>query len=429
MGEAAPEVTVIEGFREIGQFGKGAVVLEFESPELRARHYELRERGVTSDFPDYRSHVTITYHPPEGMDLDLVGPYRGPLIFGPELFEEIKGEGFNPATDLTEEALKWDRLFKAEGSLADKLNAAVLSGGSAPIDLAANLTTSRLISLGFLAEAIHRKEDTYTVNEVLDGRTCSVCRYMHGRTFKTQQQYDCVVQQLSTSDPNALRSLAPWPDQSAAGLQTLYSMSAGDMQGAGYGSPPYHPGCRGFLALVGSVEEDIPLGGGELAIDTGGLSLPSFSSLETAQAAAASEAAVPLSETSAGWTTSEVDRLKWERFDVTEPHAFAAVDAAFEAGDYDQAQQLIDDWKYCHGLVEKEDPEGFEGPNAGKKKRKPQTPAGRETDYDDIKPDSCTITYDCGMIEDTGQTGWKELSAFGNPLWVMNSIFLPDCRG
>jgi hypothetical protein len=40
------------------------------------------------DFDEYQPHVTITY---EGSDLDLskVEPYRGELVFGPEIFAEV----------------------------------------------------------------------------------------------------------------------------------------------------------------------------------------------------------------------------------------------------------------------------------------------------------------------------------------------------
>ena len=66
--------------------------------------------------------------------------------------------------------------------------------------------------------------------------------------------------------------------------------------------------------------------------------------------------------TAAGaWDDDAVQQLGWDRFEVTDPEVFSDVDAAFEAGDYDQAQALIDDWK-SKNPVEKEDQ--FDGPNA-----------------------------------------------------------------
>ncbi len=78
------------GARLVEQLGdKGAVVLLFNSSELAWRHEAIRrDAGASWDWPEYQPHVTITY---SGGDLDLskVEPYRGKLVFGPEIFEEI----------------------------------------------------------------------------------------------------------------------------------------------------------------------------------------------------------------------------------------------------------------------------------------------------------------------------------------------------
>lgn len=67
---------------------KGAVVLLFNSSALTYRHMSMRENGASWDYPEYQPHVTITY---AGSDVDLakVEPYRGKLIFGPEIFQEL----------------------------------------------------------------------------------------------------------------------------------------------------------------------------------------------------------------------------------------------------------------------------------------------------------------------------------------------------
>ncbi|MEJ6846736.1 ADP-ribosyltransferase [Sinorhizobium fredii] len=145
-------------------------------------------------------------------------------------------------------------------NLADRLNAAVLGTGRAVVDIGANLTTSRLVTLGFLSEAMVHEIDTYQVNEVLDDRICPVCRYMHGKTFDVVHEHGRVLAALGTMDPKELKSSAPWPGQSRDGLKKLYDMSAQELQSAGYGSPPYHPLCRGVLVLAGTVNEVIPLG-------------------------------------------------------------------------------------------------------------------------------------------------------------------------
>lgn len=79
---------------------KGAVVLLFNSSELAWRHEAIkREADATWDFPSYQPHVTITY---AGADIDLskVEPYRGKLVFGPELFSEVNDDW---SSNLTEE--------------------------------------------------------------------------------------------------------------------------------------------------------------------------------------------------------------------------------------------------------------------------------------------------------------------------------------
>lgn len=75
------------GERSIKVFGE-AVVLAYQSPELQGRWALLRAAGASWDFPEYQPHVTFTYEP-GAFDPTLVEPYRGPLIFGPEIFAEI----------------------------------------------------------------------------------------------------------------------------------------------------------------------------------------------------------------------------------------------------------------------------------------------------------------------------------------------------
>jgi hypothetical protein len=68
---------------------KGAVVLLFNSSTLAWRHEHIRHAGASFDFENYQPHVTISYETPDGFDLSKVEPFRGKLIFGPEIFEEV----------------------------------------------------------------------------------------------------------------------------------------------------------------------------------------------------------------------------------------------------------------------------------------------------------------------------------------------------
>ena len=67
---------------------KGAVVLLFNSSELAWRHKSILRAGASWDWPDYQPHITITY---DGKDMDLskVEPYRGEIVLGPEIFQEV----------------------------------------------------------------------------------------------------------------------------------------------------------------------------------------------------------------------------------------------------------------------------------------------------------------------------------------------------
>lgn len=67
---------------------KGAVVLLFTSSDLSRRNKQMRDLGASWDYEDYQPHVTITYDGAD-VDLDEVEPYRGKLVFGPEIFEEL----------------------------------------------------------------------------------------------------------------------------------------------------------------------------------------------------------------------------------------------------------------------------------------------------------------------------------------------------
>lgn len=90
------------GPRVMEQFGT-AQVLVFGSDVLTWRHMRLRDFGASFDFDDYNPHVTITYKG-DPARLHMVEPYKGELLFGPEIWQEID-MGFNNETDVKEESL------------------------------------------------------------------------------------------------------------------------------------------------------------------------------------------------------------------------------------------------------------------------------------------------------------------------------------
>lgn len=144
------------------------------------------------------------------------------------------------------------RTKAADEDLADALNAAVMGTGKGMIDVGANLTTSRLVSYGFLSQAQHMDITEYEVSEVLDERTCPVCQIMHGQRFKVERAMSRLESTLMLTDPNDLRYAAPWPKQDKRSVYDLYNMDADSLQGLGFDAPPYHPMCRGILVPIGS---------------------------------------------------------------------------------------------------------------------------------------------------------------------------------
>lgn len=76
------------GARQVEQFGDARVLL-FASEELKWRHERIKEAGATWDHPEYQPHITISYDP-DAPDIADIEAYQGPIILGPEIFQEVK---------------------------------------------------------------------------------------------------------------------------------------------------------------------------------------------------------------------------------------------------------------------------------------------------------------------------------------------------
>jgi hypothetical protein len=59
-----------------------------------------------------------------------------------------------------------------------------------------------------------------------------------------------VEQSLSTDDPDELKTLAPFADQSKQGIKDLQDASPDDLQALGVDTPPFHPFCRCLLVAM-----------------------------------------------------------------------------------------------------------------------------------------------------------------------------------
>lgn len=86
-GEAwSAEIKITGGARLMDKFNGGAKVLLFKSSELEWRHEQLVREGASRDYEPYQAHITVSYED----DIDNVEPYKGEIILGPEVWEEIK---------------------------------------------------------------------------------------------------------------------------------------------------------------------------------------------------------------------------------------------------------------------------------------------------------------------------------------------------
>ncbi|MGS7841846.1 anti-CBASS protein Acb1 family protein [Stenotrophomonas forensis] len=82
------ELVIPEGGpRAIEPLGGMSAVILFASAQLCWRHDSIIRAGGSHDYPDYTPHISLTK---ATVDLSKVEPYRGRIVLGPEIFEEIR---------------------------------------------------------------------------------------------------------------------------------------------------------------------------------------------------------------------------------------------------------------------------------------------------------------------------------------------------
>jgi hypothetical protein len=121
------------------------------------------------------------------------------------------------------------------------------------VSFGSNLFVNRLAGFGGLAESFRRDANTFQVSEKLDGKTCPVCRRMHGRTFSVPIALARIDAQLLNEDAMQLKAAQPFPRQSREGLVELTGLSKEELQARGWDVPPFHPHCRGVVVRTGTV--------------------------------------------------------------------------------------------------------------------------------------------------------------------------------
>lgn len=86
------QMTINGGPRLMERFGD-AIVLQFAASRLGYRFNSIvYDFEATVDFPEYQPHITISWQLPEGLALSDIEPYRGKIVLGPEIFEEVKDD-------------------------------------------------------------------------------------------------------------------------------------------------------------------------------------------------------------------------------------------------------------------------------------------------------------------------------------------------
>ncbi|MBH1873556.1 DUF1073 domain-containing protein [Stenotrophomonas maltophilia] len=75
------------GPRAVEPLGGMSAVLLFASSQLSWRHESIIRAGGSHDYPAYTPHISLTKAP---IDLTKVEPYRGRIVLGPEIFEEVR---------------------------------------------------------------------------------------------------------------------------------------------------------------------------------------------------------------------------------------------------------------------------------------------------------------------------------------------------
>lgn len=142
-----------------------------------------------------------------------------------------------------------------EGRVLHPFSSFMDSAGKSYFNITSSLHTSRVSAYGFTAEAAVLGVTEYQLSEQLDGRTCPVCRRMHGKTFKVKDARALLDIVTRTTDPDDLKQLQPWPGQDAKSLKELEDLSNDELVARGWHIPPFHPRCRGLLTRNGKVPD------------------------------------------------------------------------------------------------------------------------------------------------------------------------------
>lgn len=111
------------GARRIDEIARGGpAVLLFNDDTLRWRHKVIRDAGASWDWQDFHPHITLSDDPQ--VDLSAIEAWQGPIVLGPERFEELdedwKAHAFAEAAVHTLPQLGRDDIDEAVDALLDE---------------------------------------------------------------------------------------------------------------------------------------------------------------------------------------------------------------------------------------------------------------------------------------------------------------------
>lgn len=87
------EITVQAGGPRVMALFGNYLVLQFAHSELQWRNRSMQEAGASYDHDEYLPHISIAegYVPQAGFNVEKdIEPYRGRIVLGPEIFEDVK---------------------------------------------------------------------------------------------------------------------------------------------------------------------------------------------------------------------------------------------------------------------------------------------------------------------------------------------------
>jgi 2'-5' RNA ligase len=223
--------------------GASPVVIRVESPDLEKIHDEIAQHAsfIEPTFKEYKPHATLAYVQPEYSEiykkLDADGvqfPVNSITITHQDGSEEEVPFGVQKVESYLKPIVSFDNF------------------GHDQLALISSLNSSRMATYGFTAEAEARNIHTYKLAAVLDGRTSKFCRFVaNGRVFKVTDARSKVLQTLNVTDPNALKTIQPWPKQDKASIVEYQRMSNDELVSLGLHIGPFHPGCRTLCVDLG----------------------------------------------------------------------------------------------------------------------------------------------------------------------------------